>query len=65
MIVVTAVDVNRNPATFSYFLGATESRDSERAKQRTVAAPGVDVKSTWARDLGLDYKSISGTSMAR
>jgi len=63
VIVVTAVNSKQNPASFSYFLSGSETR-SDRNKQRTVAAPGVDVKSTWARDLGMEYKSISGTSMA-
>jgi hypothetical protein len=63
VIAVTAIDSANNPATFSYFLGPAESKEPD-LRQRTVAAPGVDVKSTWPRDLGQDYRSISGTSMA-
>ena len=64
VLVVTAVAADNTPATFSYFLSAREA-GSDKLKGRTIAAPGVAVKSTWARALGLDYKTISGTSMAR
>jgi subtilisin family serine protease len=64
-IAVTAIDSASNPAVFSYFLSGPEAAKNEAAKKRTVAAPGVDVKSTWPRDLGVSYRSISGTSMAR
>jgi hypothetical protein len=60
---VTAISSANAPAGFSYFLSAEASAD-DRARQRTVAAPGVDVKSTWPSYLGASYKSISGTSMA-
>ncbi|GBF88063.1 peptidase S8 [Raphidocelis subcapitata] len=63
-IAVTAIDSASNPATFSYFLSGTEAGKNDAARKRTVAAPGVDVKSTWPRELGMDYRTISGTSMA-
>ncbi|KAI8473084.1 MAG: subtilisin [Monoraphidium minutum] len=63
IIVATAMNSAGSPAGFSFFLGAADS-GPDRARQRTVAAPGVDVRSTWPSKLGKSYHTISGTSMA-
>lgn len=59
----TAIDSNSQAAYFSYYLAPSETSDA-RDKQRTMAAPGAGIKSTWPRELGMDYKTLSGTSMA-
>ncbi|OPZ61631.1 MAG: Subtilisin DY [Firmicutes bacterium ADurb.Bin506] len=49
-ISVGAIDQNNEIANFS-----------ARGRELTLAAPGVDIKSTWPRR---QYKALSGTSMA-